>query len=240
MRQRRFGPRPRPRTRIEQLHFAGQDIYFISGGNGLPFVPAWCLTPKELIVALFPQQIKAYLSRGADFKSLAAAADVAALVQPGEAPVALSYFDGRKLLDYLYPMVCMGMQTVSWEFARERIDLNVSIIPSAPAIYKHLRPSSTVVRRVEGGIEVISRGTLPGSSLTLAAPMAAYYSMRCTPASRNSARRMQSMNNMKQISLAMMNYDGRHGHLPARLYRRQEDRQAALELARGNLALPGT
>ena len=32
----------------------------------------------------------------------------------------------------------------------------------------------------------------------------------------------------------------RHGHFPAGLYRRQEDRQAALELARGNLALPGT
>ncbi|MGO8691020.1 MAG: DUF1559 domain-containing protein [Thermoguttaceae bacterium] len=214
MRQPRFGPPPRPRTRIEQLHFAGQDIYFVSGGNGLPFAPAWCLTPKELIVALFPQQIKAYLTRGADFKSLATAADVAALVRPGEAPVALSYFDGRKLLDYLYPMVCMGMQTVSGELARERIGLNVSIIPSAPAIYKHLRPSSTVVRRVEGGIEVISRGTLPGSSLTLAAPMAAYYSMSALPASRNSARRVQSMNNMKQISLAMISYQAALGTFP--------------------------
>ena len=166
-------------------------------------------------MALFPQQIKAYLSRGADFKSLATAADVAALLQPGEAPVGLSYFDGRKLLDYLYPMVCMGMQTASGELARERIGLNVSIIPSAPAIYKHLRPSSTVVRRVEGGIEVISRGTLPGSSLGLAAPMAAYYSMtRGSRRRADSARRVQSMNNMKQIGLAMMSYQAATGTFP--------------------------
>ena len=211
--RQRFAFRPRPQPRIEHLHFAEQDIYFLSGGDGIPFAPAWCLTPKELIVALFPQQIKAYLSRGADFQSLAAATDVAALLQPGEAPVGLSYFDGRKVLDYLYPIACIGLQSASGQLAREGIGLNVSIIPSAPTIYKHLRPSSTVVRRVEGGIEVISRGTMPGSSLGLVAPMAAFYSMAAIPSAAR-RRRTQSMNNMKQIGLAMMSYQAANGTLP--------------------------
>ena len=39
-------------------------------------------------MALFPQQIKAYLSREADSPSLAAKPDVAELLRPGEAPAA--------------------------------------------------------------------------------------------------------------------------------------------------------
>ena len=32
-----------------------------------PVAPSWCLTDKELIVALFPQNVKAYLVAGAGF-----------------------------------------------------------------------------------------------------------------------------------------------------------------------------
>ena len=158
------GQAARLSPRIEHLRFAEQDVYFLST-NGLPFAPAWCLTRKELIVATFPQQVKAYLSHGADFKSLAAAPEVADALKAGEGPIGLCYFDGRKVLDYVYPLMCMGLQMASRDLAREGIDLNVSIIPSAPAIYKHLRPGVTVLRRTAGGIEVISRGTVPGSSL---------------------------------------------------------------------------
>ena len=85
----RRGPMARPAARIEHLRFAEQDIYFLSASD-VPFAPAWCLTRKELIVAAFPQQIKAYLSRGADFKSLATVPEVAAAFAGGEGPIGLS------------------------------------------------------------------------------------------------------------------------------------------------------
>jgi hypothetical protein len=212
-----YTPYTPPRPRIEQIRFAEQEIYFLSGGNGMPFAPAWCLTPKALIVAAFPQQIKAYLSRGADFTPLAAAPDVANLLRPAEAPLALGYFDGRKVLDYVYPFACMGLQMASGEIAREGLGLNVSIIPSAPAIYRHLRPSSTAVRRTEAGIEVIGRGTLPGGGLGAILPLATglMYSARSeVQSSRGAAQRAMSMNNMKQIGLAMQIYVEAEGHFP--------------------------
>ena len=160
----RRGSMVRPAARVEHLRFAEQDIYFLSASD-LPFAPAWCLTRKALIVAAFPQQIKAYLSRGADFKSLATVPQVAAAFDGGEGPIGLSYFDGRKILDYLYPMMCVGVSAASRELAREGIDLNVAMLPSAPTIYKHLRPSVSVVRRTDAGIEVASRGTIPAQAL---------------------------------------------------------------------------
>jgi prepilin-type processing-associated H-X9-DG protein len=199
-------------ARIEQLRFAGQDIYFLS--SGLPFGPAWCLTRTELIVAAYPQQIKAYLSREADFKSLATLPAVADAFSGGEEPLSLAYFQPRAILDYLYPMICLGVQTASQDFARQGMDLNVSVIPSAPAIYKHLRPSVSVMRRTDAGIEFTSRGTIPGSSLTSAAPMALGLMLPAVSSARQAGRRAQSMNNLKQIALAMHNYASVYRHFP--------------------------
>ncbi len=203
----------RPASRIEHLRFAEEDVYFLSA-NDFPIAPAWCLTRSQLILATFPQQIKAYLSRRADFKSLAAAPEVADALKSGEGPIGLWYFDARSLLDYLYPMMCMGVQMASRELAREGIDLNVSIIPSAPTIYKHLRPGVTVLRRTASGIEVASRGTVPGSSLGSAAPFAVGLLLPAVSSARESARRAQSANNLSHIVLAMHTYAAVWGTFP--------------------------
>jgi hypothetical protein len=202
-----------PQARVEHVRFAGQDIYFLSADR-LPFAPAWCLTHKELIVAAFPQQIKAYLSRAADFKSLATVPEVAAVFNEGEGPLSLTFTRPRGFAQYLYPMLCVGVQMASRELAREGIDLNVGIVPSAPTIFKHLRPSISMVRRVDGGILSTERGTVPGSSLTSVAPVAAGLLLPAVRAARESARRAQSANNMKQIALAIFNYESTYGHFP--------------------------
>jgi len=209
-------------ARIEHLQFAEQDIYFVSA-SGLPFAPAWCLTRTELIVAVYPQQIKAYLSRGADYKSLATLPAVAETFSGEEGPLELSYFQPRGFLDYLYPLMCMGVQMASQDFARQGIDLNVSIIPAAPTIYKHLRPSVSVVRRTDAGIEIINSGTLPGSSLSSSAPVMAGLLLPALSKARESARRAQSMNNMKQIALAMFNYASTYNNSFPPAYRSNEN-----------------
>ncbi|NQU22886.1 MAG: hypothetical protein HQ567_16535, partial [Candidatus Nealsonbacteria bacterium] len=163
---------PRPAPRIEQLEYAGQQIYFLNMRDGeVPFAPAWCLTEKELIVALFPQNVKAYLSRDAEAGSIAEVPEVAELLAGDNGPLALSYIDTPKLFELIYPFVPMIGQVIASELQREGIDVDVSILPSAKAIGKHLRPSVTVVRRNEAGIEMVSHQTLPGGSLMMGSPM---------------------------------------------------------------------
>ena len=228
--------------RIVKTAFAGQAIYHLVVPTDFPMAPAWCLTEKELIIATFPQNIKAYLSRGKDFQSLAAVPDVAAAIGE-EGAVALSYCDTRKMAEYAYPLLCFGAKAITSELNREGIPLDCSLLPSAAAIYPHLHPSIGVVRRTAAGIEVASRGPLagigagpisPASFLFLGiarveprqTPMAMASDTAATfPATRVEARQTpmamaqaqavpMPTNNLKQIALAALNYESATRTLP--------------------------
>ena len=88
------------------MKFAEQDVWFFKtlGDDDIPFAPSWCVTEESLIVAPFPQNIKAYLSRGEQYQSLASVPEVAAAFQRG-APVKLVYQNTPKLFDLAYPMI---------------------------------------------------------------------------------------------------------------------------------------
>jgi len=165
---RRFTPSPR----LEQFQFAGQEVYFFNARESdFPLAPAWCLTEKEVIFSLFPQGVKAYLSRGAKAASLAKAPEVAAVFKDG-GPLGLVYCDTRTVFEIVYPFVPMFAQAFLSELQREGIDLNISMLPSAKAIGPHLTPSVTIVRRTKAGIEVSSRQSIPGGDMVLTAPAA--------------------------------------------------------------------
>ncbi|MHC4178404.1 MAG: DUF1559 domain-containing protein [Planctomycetota bacterium] len=202
--------------RIEQFQFAGQTVYFFNAREAVfPVAPSWCLTEKELIVAPFPQNIKAYLSRGDQLKPIAAVPEVAALFQSADGPIMLSYFDTRKVFELVYPFVPMIAQAALGELSREGIDIDVSILPSAGAIGPHLRPAVTVLQRSEAGIELVSRQTLPGGSVGSTAPTAVALLLPAVQAAREAARRAQSMNNLKQIALSMHIHHESYGRFPA-------------------------
>ena len=58
-------PDPQRGPRIEKVAFAANTIYVLDvRERDFPLAPAWCVTDQHLIVALFPEAIKAFLSRG--------------------------------------------------------------------------------------------------------------------------------------------------------------------------------
>jgi hypothetical protein len=203
------------RPRIDTLEVAGKEIYVLNPGIRSAFVAfSWCLTDDELIFSLYPQSIKARLTRGASFRSLADSPEAMQLLDGENGPFAVGYCDTRRLFDCCYPMLLVMGQAVSGELQRQGIDASVGMLPSAAAIRRHLTPELFAARRTKSGIEIADRGALPGIGLATAAPMAAFAVIPARMAAQGSAFRAQSLNNMKQIGLAMHNYHDAYKTFP--------------------------
>jgi hypothetical protein len=208
---------------VGHVEFAGHDIYYLSAlDDNFPLSPAWCLTDTELVIGLFPQTIKAYLSRGDEYRSIAEAPEVAALFDSGTAPFKLGYFDSPALFDLAYPFVQIFAKAFTDEMRKDGLDVDISILPSGQSIRKHLRPHVISVAHSEKGIEIISRQSLPmtGTAVAAAAAAAVAAQGRGGPGFGamlvpSKARQVQSSNNLKMIALAMHNYHDTFRKLPA-------------------------
>jgi hypothetical protein len=143
--------------------FAGREICYAYVSP--PFAPAWCITPTELVVALNPHNVKAYLSRR-EHKSLATVPEVAEVLSGPDRPVMVGYCDTPKLFELFYPLVSMYAPAICALADGAKIDLDPSFWPSAPSIAPHLRRDVTTLERTRHGIQITCRYCLPTGGVT--------------------------------------------------------------------------
>jgi hypothetical protein len=93
--------------------------------------------------------------------------------------------------------------------------LESASLPPSETILPHLQPTLAAVRRTADGVELVSQQTLPGSNMGASAPVAIALALPAVQAAREAARRAQSMNNLKQIALALLNYHDTYRAFPA-------------------------
>ena len=174
-----FKPRTVLRGIALHIEFAKQKIYFLNFvGAEFPFAPSWCLRDKEFIVGLFPSHVKEVLLRGKDFKSLTTVKEVSTLVEGDGTYTAIGYQDTREMFKLAYPALQMFAQFLCSEAQRNRIDIDISALPSAATIAKHLEAGVTTVARKADGIEITSRQSAPlsvGSAAVIVPAMAIFW-----------------------------------------------------------------
>ncbi len=198
--------------KLEKTAIAGKEAYVISVQQpGMPGGQVcWCLTEKELVIALSPQSIEAYLSPTAGFKSLGQSPEVAKLFAGGAGPTSLLYWNIQDTIKQIYPALPM----IAALLQPHGIKLDLSMLPPQEAIVPHLTPLVSSVRRTKSGIEIDERAPLPGLGIAASSPIAAALILPAVQAGREAARRAESINNMKQIMLAMLNYQDANKRFP--------------------------
>ena len=118
-------PEGRPKVRIVSFKFGVREVNYLDIPN-FPIAPAWSVTDKELVLATFPQNVKAYLAHRSNFRSLAETKEVAAAVQSESPPMAIGYQNTRQLFAILYPIVEIGAKFATSEFAREGVKFDLT------------------------------------------------------------------------------------------------------------------
>ena len=129
------------------------------------FSLAWCATERELIVAMAPQSIMAYLQHSPNSRSLTSVPQVGRLITAADGPWLLAHIDTANAFELLYPFVPLAASFNLGPIAGNEQPLPLDAIPSAPAIRRHLVPGTATLRRTRQGLELISRQPLPGTGL---------------------------------------------------------------------------
>ncbi len=206
-------------VKLRESEFEGQIIYTVDFvGTPLPCSPSWCVTDERLVIGLTPQTVRGMISR-IERDSLADVPVVRDSFRGSDRPTSVSYCDTPQLVRSLYPLAQMGLKMLSAKLQREGIEIDTSILPSQETIVRHLRPSVSAMAYTNNGPVFTAQNSLPtgGSGMMLGAvgiggvaPAAAYW--------RSAAPKNQALNKMKQIALAILNYEAAYGELPTNIY----------------------
>jgi len=110
----------------------------------------------------------------------------------------------------------MGAPGVRGMGGPTRVEIDPDRVPEPGDLRPFLFPSVTTLTADGDGVELTTSGAFPAFNPVAVAPVAVALFLPAAQASRSVARRSQSVNNMKQIGLALHNYHSTYGHFPPR------------------------
>ena len=221
---------------IEQNGKAVKTMHF--GGMPVPVEPSWMMNGDQMTMTLFPSTMAsaskpesaALLTKEESF------APYLQLLKPDSNDgkvIGFSYVETKYSFELLYSYAClasaMGKNMLAGQvdqvlplpfsdeqMAKVKAHLNDLQLPSCRSIAKHLTPEVGVIRKEKDAIVFEMHSTVAGSNLTIAIPgVAVGMLLPAVQAVREAARRTTSLNNLRQLSLASLNYESAHRRFPS-------------------------
>ena len=200
---------------LRTQEYRGHTIYtLVVPDEDFLVAPAFCVSQKHLVLGLFPQNIKGYVDHMANkLPGLAAHPQVASRLKGDAAPVALAFQDTKQLFRLFYPLLQYGAKLMASEM--REIEFDPSMVPALSVFDRHLQPSVASVGFAKSGYLAHSQQTLPGQSVASSAPVMVALLLPAVQSARQAARRVASLNNMRQFGIAMHVYADSYRALPA-------------------------
>lgn len=207
------------------------------GGAPVPVEPSWFFEGDQMTLSLFPSVLSSATNPDSvpllvKSKSFA---PYLPLMQGGSEGkvVGFSYSETKLSYELLHGYVClfkaMGKNVLGGEYNPQLVsglspeqfeglqelfkDLQ---LPSCRSVVKHMTPQVAVLRMEQDAIAFESHSSMMSSNVTMVVPgIAVGMLLPAVQAVRAAARRTQSLNNLRQLSLASLNYESAHQHFPS-------------------------
>ena len=212
---------------VKTMHF---------GGMPVPVEPSWMINGDQMTMTLFPSTMASASKpdMAAPLTNKKSFAPYLQLLKPSDGKViGFSYMETKYSFELFYGYAClasaMGKNMIAGEIdqvlplpfsdeqmAKVKAHLNDLQLPSCRSIAKHLTPEVGVIRKEKDAIVFEMHSSVAGSNLTIAIPgVAVGMLLPAVQAVRTAARRTQSMNNLRQLTLAAHNYESAYRRFPS-------------------------
>jgi hypothetical protein len=201
---------------VRQIPYRDHTLFCLEATGdkfAMPVTPTWCLTDDSLMVTISPQFMKTLLSRGPSDPGIGGLPTVTKAVG-GSAPVLVGVTEPTWIVGSLCGLYELATPVARALLREKGIEFDLPQLPAASAIMPFVRPSVTVIRHEPGGIMVESTGTMPFGPFTAgggmiglspaSTPVLVAILLPAISAARDAANRSGTMNNVKQITIAMV------------------------------------
>jgi hypothetical protein len=129
--------------------------------------------------------------------------------------VAFSYGDVATSLTQSYPTLQMLLNMGAGGLSQQGIDFDPTTLPRPSVLKKYVASHVSSIRHAEDGLEFEAREVLPNVSITAAGgPVLIALLLPAVNAAREAARRNGSINNLRQLTLGLLNHESAHGRFP--------------------------
>lgn len=125
-------------------------------------------------------------------------------------PIAFSHVDVVTVIELLVPVA----QTFLAGQEIPDFDFTIDDLPPVDVLTNGVNANVTMVFKAPDGFRIIERSTLPGTSSVAISGVMVGMLLPAVQQVRQAARRTTTMNNIRQLQLALLNYESTHGHLP--------------------------
>lgn len=216
---------------LENLEDSGDEFFYLEieeTRNGplyqlVPFepelamaVPAICfqVIGDDLIIGLDPKAISSHLRRVDRGRNRLIDDDRVASLWNSQGqglgqPIGFYYADIAGAIEGVYAFLPLFANLFSDALP---VEFDMDMLPPLEAAVNGILPDLIALYRTEDGIEILETSTLPG--LTTATPLLIGMLLPAVQQVREAARRASSMNNIRQLALACLNWESAYQALP--------------------------